>query len=331
MPRRFAALALVLLALCAGASTAAAFSFELTTADGMPVTFAPCRALTWRLNLNGAPEAERANVQAAFDRVGAATGFRFVAWPDTTVVPMLRSNTAARGDADIVFAFATEGSGPGQTDIGLGASDGYDTLGVGGFSSTIGRYALGGSVVIDSTELARHSATEMLAVYMHELAHAVGLAHSDAAAGLMSPVLQSGEAAWGEDDLAGLAALGQAAGCLPAAGEPPLVTRPLSAGRAVELPPSPRGVRLAGRTFRWRPDATGQTSFYTVRLARTRYVAGRWGPWRYAKRETAIVPGGGRERIDLPAGWQATERQAVAIVVRAFNQRGYSETTYRTR
>ena len=335
MARRLLPGALVVLLLLVAVPAAGAgtrVEYEATTADGTPVTFAPCRALTWRLNLNGAPEAERANVQAAFDRLAAATGFRFVAWPDTTVVPMRRANSAALSDADIVFAFATEGTGPGQTDIDLGSADGFDTLGVGGLTATIGRYALGGSVVIDRTDLDRHSATALQRIYMHELAHAVGLGHVDGGANLMTAVFSDGDAAWGPDDVTGLTALGEAAGCLPAgATPPPLVTAPLPAGRGVALPPAPRGVRLDGRTFRWRPDTTAQTAFYTVRLARTRWVDGAWGPWRYRRGETAIVPGSGREQIALPAGWRATDRQAVAIVVRAFNQRGYRETTYRTR
>ena len=309
------ALVLLLLVL-APAADAATFA---QTSGGTPVTFAPCRALTWRLNLNGAPEGERANVQAAFDRVAAATGFRFVAWPDTAVIPQRKRNAAAQADADVVFAFAS----PDETDVGLGGHDGYDTLGVGGFSATISRYALGASVVIDRADLAGRSATELQRIYMHELGHAVGLGHTDAAGNLMTAVAEPGDAAWGPDDLAGLAELGRVAGC---SGEPRLGVRPVA---TLRLPPAPTGVRLAGRAFTWRPDATGQTAFYTVRLARTRLGADGWGPWRYAKRETAVLPGD--ERITLPRGWAATERQAVAIVIRAFDQRGYSETTYRTR
>ena len=306
----------LLLLLLAPSADAATFA---QTSGGTPVTFAPCRALTWRLNLNGAPEAERANVQAAFDRVAAATGFRFVAWPDTAVIPQRKRNAAAQADADVVFAFAS----PDETDVGLGGHDGYDTLGVGGFSATIGRYALGASVVINRADLADRTAMDLQRIYMHELGHAVGLGHTDEAGNLMTAVAEAGDAAWGPDDLAGLAELGRVAGC---SGVPRLGVRPVS---TLRLPPAPAGVHLSGRTFSWRPDATGQTAFYTVRFARTRLGADGWGPWRYGKRETALLPGD--EHIALPRGWAATERQAVAIVIRAFDQRGYSETTYRTR
>ncbi len=59
-------------------------------------------------------------------------------------------------------------------------------------------------------------------VLLHELAHAVALGHVLDPTQVMYPQTTNSESQYGAGDLAGLAALGAAAGCRPAPGARPL-------------------------------------------------------------------------------------------------------------
>jgi hypothetical protein len=75
-----------------------------------------------------------------------------------------------------------------------------------------------GFVVIDQQQLGKQKQNARIALYMHELAHVMGLDHvaSDATQ-VMHPTLNAANTsgAWGAGDVSGLRRVGLGAGCLP--------------------------------------------------------------------------------------------------------------------
>ncbi|MGI9117738.1 MAG: matrixin family metalloprotease, partial [Gaiellales bacterium] len=304
----------------------AGYSFDAVSGR-KPVAFRPCRALRWKLDLNGLPAVLKRDVDRAFAQVAAQTGMRFVYAGPTTVVPKRHRNSAADAGADLVFAFAEQGKRVNQTNLDLGQHGRIDTLGRGGFDRMWGAYALGGSVVIDAANVPDLSPTELQQLAMHELAHAVGLGHTAHAGEVMHDVLEHATAQWGPGDLRGLRAIGRQAGCLPRAGRPPLATAALAPGTRTELPPAPTGQRVDGAELRWDADATRQTAFYVVQAARTRYLDGAWTPWETGPVRTVLATA--PLAYALPAGWEVAEDSFVSMVVRAVNARGVVSSTMR--
>ena len=175
----------------------------------------------------GDPSGATRDVQAAISRVASATGLTFVYDGATSVVPTKAwlddGNRAGDGSAQLVIAWASAGSGSGQSDL-----FGSDADGEGGWwesgTSADGTHWVWqikrGFVVIDAAGVRGYApgfgnGETRGDLLMHELGHAVGLGHAADQHEVMFPIITSSSTAtWGAGDLAGLARVGQGAGCI---------------------------------------------------------------------------------------------------------------------
>lgn len=210
----------------AAAKTAADYKL-FTNSDGTIVRWNPCAPIHYAVDLSQAPDpaVDLRDVQTAVADVASASGLSFVYDGPTSVVPTkawLDSGSGSSSSA-LVIAWARPGTASGTSDLYGGDADGEGGWWESG-TSTDGVHWVWqikrGFVVIDPTtteSLATgFGAGETLGVLlMHELGHAVGLGHTDNQRDVMFPVItQSSRAQWGPGDLAGLARIGSAAGCI---------------------------------------------------------------------------------------------------------------------
>lgn len=188
------------------ATTSGRYAFLHTLPSGQPVSYNPCRPITWFLNPDQAPPGSERLIREAIGDVSARTGLQFVDGGLTDLRP--DSTPAQRVVGTLIIGWASEDEEEelrGST-VGFGGSSSHTP----GGPATAQLYA--GSVVLD-TELAedlqqKHGEDEVRLIMMHELAHVIGLDHVDDKKELMHPQygLQTG---WGAGDLQGLALLGQ--------------------------------------------------------------------------------------------------------------------------
>lgn len=214
------------------------WTFADVDAAGRPFRWDPCRPLTYRIALNGAPWPEARRVRSAMASLGRALGVRTVFRGSTTFVPDTLRVPPGVG-ADVVVAFARPGSGERRSRL-LGG----DAAARAGFSldgaraaarerGVTGRLAApgpalrpvirSGAVVVSLDGLAGYTPRMRRALYLHELGHVVGLGHAHGVGQVMHRgLLRAPPADWSPSDRAGLRRLGRAAGCL----EPPQVDAP---------------------------------------------------------------------------------------------------------
>ena len=175
---------------------------------GLPVRWNPCAPIPYVVNLGGYADSFRPIIDEAVERLEAATGLTFVAAGDTTYMP-----TAGNGgqfpaaSAQVVIALGDEV----QTDLVPGSVVGQAKI------LFVGQAIFRATVVIDIGDVGANppwSSTGTGPVLLHELAHAVGLAHVNDASQLMNAFASSsGPTTYGSGDLTGLWQLGSAAGC----------------------------------------------------------------------------------------------------------------------
>jgi hypothetical protein len=200
-------------------TTASHYTFLGVQPDGWnPIRWNPCvRSITYKINLDGAPRSQLTAMLKAVATVKAATRLPLRYGGTTTVMPTLRSEAdgsmVRNARADIVIAFARPGTGRGRTDILQ--NDNKSRGGIYWQSFTgpdgLGLRASAGVVVITWNHLAQPPAVRQ-AIYLHELAHAMGLGHVTDRSQLMYP--QVSVRTFGRGDLAGLARVGARTGCL---------------------------------------------------------------------------------------------------------------------
>ncbi|WP_131106192.1 matrixin family metalloprotease [Ornithinimicrobium sufpigmenti] len=179
------------------------YTFAVTQPDGVsPVTW-PCEGtIPVEVNPQGAPEGYADLVASAVARVNDASGFTLEVVGETDDRTFLD-----RGAGPVLLGFADAEEVP-----ALGGS----TAGLGGAvhaQRSIGgpRVAVGGMVVLDVDVFGDQVPAPVAeTIVIHELAHVLGLGHTDTGGELMQPV-SLGQTQLGTGDLAGLRHLREAA------------------------------------------------------------------------------------------------------------------------
>ncbi len=201
--------------------------------DGSPAAWEPCRTVRWAVNPAGAPPGGVTDVERAVRLTAQVTGLVLVPVGTTSAVPQqswLRPGGWPTGTADLVVAWAV----PARDGVALPAESDLLTgsAAVGGWAAEHVRAGTGpaaqitrGYVVLDADADAdfvagfapergllgaRPARGRLL---LHELGHAVGLAHVEDDRQVMHPRVRRTDGTWGEGDLAGLQALRQGQHC----------------------------------------------------------------------------------------------------------------------
>jgi hypothetical protein len=190
----------------------------LTTDQGKPVRYDPCKPIHYTANIALAPANGLADLHEAVRRVADATGLTFVYDGLSDEVPTSKrelhgDNTLDTGWPPVIVAWTR----PGDTDLFSPGS-----VGEGGstWSGYPGREVyVTGLVVIDATQNGRlqpgFGPSSLGAVLMHEFGHVVGLDHVADQSQLMYATVTNKPAVFGAGDRAGLRIVGAEAGCFP--------------------------------------------------------------------------------------------------------------------
>lgn len=178
------------------------YSFMVTSSGGNPVTWRCDEEIAVEVNPDGAPGGYADDLASAIERINTASGFTFVVTGETD-----DREFTDRTRGPVLLGWADEDEVPALegTVAGLGGST-YLT-GPGG-----GGRAVGGSVVVDVDDGSFWGVggIDLEPLLVHELAHVLGLGHTEDLTQLMAAE-NSGQSELGEGDLAGLAALREAA------------------------------------------------------------------------------------------------------------------------
>ena len=191
----------------------------LATFGGAPARWNPCQAVPWVFNAAGAPVGGITVVRTALARVSQLTGLRFQYLGTTSAAPSSTYLHQAWGAykplligwSDAAHSDLLAGSGPGHV--------GETRVSWVGRSTPAGaRAELATGVVVfnRASRAALWGANSRYTYALHELGHAVGLGHADAAANVMSTVIPAAVRDYGLGDRTGLTKVSSRYGCLPA-------------------------------------------------------------------------------------------------------------------
>jgi hypothetical protein len=171
-----------------------------------PVSYNPCRPITYVVNPAGAPPGYQALVTDSVAAISAATGFRFDDEGTTRARPFGDRGSPVFARSPVVIGWLTPEQEPRlEGDIaGVGGSTAVERS-PHHLSFVTGAVALDRDVFADLA--ARDASGSARAILMHELGHVVGLAHVDDPAELMY-AQNTGRAELGPGDREGLARLG---------------------------------------------------------------------------------------------------------------------------
>ena len=186
-------------------ATVGGYAFMAEPTPGNPIRWAPCAPVHWAFNPNHAPTGGLRAVQSAVARVSATTGLTFVY--DGTVAATPTSTYLGTPGRPLLIGWST------ATESSLLANQPLNLVGMtqstwsrdaaGAYSITSGVIAFSNRVVAPTT-----GANSWYTFALHELGHAVGLAHTGDATQIMHPSVPPTRSDYGSGDLAGLRRLG---------------------------------------------------------------------------------------------------------------------------
>lgn len=179
----------------------------------------PCTPIGWRVNTKQATPGALTDTQAAVWRLGQVTGFTFRYRGTTTGVPQWDNAAWFPADTQVVLAWVRKGQSSLFALHPLAASITSPAYAV-GYHNPDGTSAMRitrAGIVIDS-QLRLHGGFGFGItrgdLLLHELGHAMGLAHYPSTDEMMNPIMTRGRARYGAGDLAGLEQRGARMGCL---------------------------------------------------------------------------------------------------------------------
>lgn len=176
------------------------------TVRGEPVRWDPCSTITYRVDSSRATQADVDELNSAIARVEQATGLDFVSMGDYTASYSPSSARAPRPSAptgaEVALTFTDDDV---ATDFANGLL-GYAIIQWSGNNGEI----VQGSVTLDATP---GDGVDKELVWMHELAHLVGLGHVDASGQIMQPRYDRDLTDFGNGDREGLWRVGASQPC----------------------------------------------------------------------------------------------------------------------
>lgn len=183
------------------------YAFLVTDGAGRPATFDPCRPVHWVLRPDGSPRGGDRLVHEAVAEVARRTGLHFVFdgvtdEPPADGRPHRQPERYGVRPAPVLVAWSTAARTPGLQGPQVG-------LGIASWAGDRARL-ISGQVVLDAEDLTGHDGgpTALAAATVrHELAHVVGLGHTEDGDQLMHATVLP-RAGFGDGDLRGLRAAG---------------------------------------------------------------------------------------------------------------------------
>jgi hypothetical protein len=192
------------------ASHATSFAFMSEVTPGDPIRWNPCTSVHWTFNPANAPAGGLAAVQSAVTRIGQATGLSFTYDGSVSSVPTgsyLDSQTAAAGFRPLLVGWSTPSA---STLLANQPSNlvGMDQT-IWARPATGATHIVSGVVALNADVTAPSSGRNSWYTFaLHELGHAVGLAHTADSTQIMNATIPAAATDYGSGDLAGLARVG---------------------------------------------------------------------------------------------------------------------------
>lgn len=206
--------------LTVGSSSLTTGSYAFSSVlDGRPVRWDPCAPIRWTANTTRGPAGGLDVLKASVARVAALTGTTWqYAGPSATVpTSAYLPRTARPAYAPVLIGWTDAAAsdllrGQAGSVLGMTRTSWFGVQTPDGRTVAATRAAV---IALDRTDrLPLRGGTSWTSVTLHELGHAMGLAHVKDTRQLMAPVLPRALADLQAGDRAGLVRLGRTAGCV---------------------------------------------------------------------------------------------------------------------